>query len=164
MQPATSPPPTLLITLSPALPLSEANSAFHYAANLAISTVGKGVDLVLISEPSDRGKTSPWNLAKSSTLSSPEPPSDAHTRQELGYRSSSPLGEVNTCLINSPESIYTGNYPLRDLLIRPTVAGYPQMAIPQLCLLHQIGICLLHPIPPSEDLAVIHGHGPLLRL
>ncbi|GFZ05203.1 hypothetical protein Acr_17g0007750 [Actinidia rufa] len=36
--------------------------------------------------PLDRGKTSPWDLAKSSPLSSPEPPSECSSaRQELGY-------------------------------------------------------------------------------
>ncbi|GFZ19053.1 hypothetical protein Acr_27g0007920 [Actinidia rufa] len=36
--------------------------------------------------PLDRGKTSPWNFAKSSPLSSPEPPSECSSaRQEPGY-------------------------------------------------------------------------------
>ncbi|GFS38887.1 hypothetical protein Acr_00g0059980 [Actinidia rufa] len=36
--------------------------------------------------PPDQGKTSPWNFAKSSPLSSPEPPSECSSaRQEPGY-------------------------------------------------------------------------------
>ncbi|GFZ15647.1 hypothetical protein Acr_25g0000560 [Actinidia rufa] len=45
--------------------------------------------------PLNRGKTSPWNLAKSSPLSSPEPPSEysSELAQSQSVVSSSPLGE-----------------------------------------------------------------------
>ncbi|GFS29536.1 hypothetical protein Acr_00g0007140 [Actinidia rufa] len=46
--------------------------------------------------PLDRGKTSPWDLAKSYPLSSPEPPSEysSELAQSQSAVSSSPLGEV----------------------------------------------------------------------
>ncbi|GFY98625.1 hypothetical protein Acr_13g0000260 [Actinidia rufa] len=74
--------------------------------------------------PPDRGKTSPWNFAKSSPLSSPEPPPECSSaRQEPGYCLLLALGRGR--ILKSPPdpsrilSIH-GDYPLRDPLFHYT--------------------------------------------
>ncbi|GFY88244.1 MATE efflux family protein [Actinidia rufa] len=93
--------------------------------------LGDGTEGVLADRCEDSwsgaGKTSLWNLAKSSPLSSPEPPSEYsyELAQSQSAVSSSPVGEVGTWPDQSPPessrilSIH-GNYLLRDSLFHGT--------------------------------------------
>ncbi|GFZ09052.1 hypothetical protein Acr_20g0008600 [Actinidia rufa] len=121
--------------------------------------------------PLDRGKTSPWDLAKSYPLSSPEPPSEysSELAQSQSAVSSSPLGEVEY-LESPPDSpspqnpIYTWKTTPCEILssTAPTITGYsPDGNLSNY--VSYISEISFH-TNLSEDHAVIHGHGPLLRL
>ncbi|GFY90439.1 hypothetical protein Acr_07g0006360 [Actinidia rufa] len=82
-----SEPPLLILTILPSGVLS--------FIPVAVGEAGPKLKGCSSPNPLDRGKTSPWNLAKSSPLSSPEPPSEYsyELAQSQSAVSSSPLGE-----------------------------------------------------------------------
>ncbi|GFZ02103.1 hypothetical protein Acr_15g0007120 [Actinidia rufa] len=92
--------------------------------------------------PLDRGKTSPWNFAKSSPLSLPEPPSECSSaRQEPGYCLLLALGRgrvlrISTRSLQNP--IYTWKLSIARSSPHDTNNyGIPsRWQSPQLCLLH----------------------------
>ncbi|GFY87155.1 hypothetical protein Acr_05g0007940 [Actinidia rufa] len=110
--------------------------------------------------PLDRGKTSPpFSMEPRQAIS-------IELAQSQSAISSSPLAEVEYLARSSPTRILSihGNYPLRDSLsiTTPTITGYsPDGNLSNY--VSYISEISFHTYP-SEDLAVIHGHGPLLRL
>ncbi|GFS40522.1 hypothetical protein Acr_00g0069100 [Actinidia rufa] len=107
--------------------------------------------------PLDRGKTSPpFSMEPRQAIS-------IELAQSQSVVSSSPLGEVEYLgLDQSPPDSYL--YAHREILssTTPTITGYsPDGNLPNY--ISYISEISFHTYP-SEDLAVIHGHGPLLRL
>ncbi|GFS36576.1 hypothetical protein Acr_00g0046770 [Actinidia rufa] len=125
--------------------------------------------------PLDRGKTSPRNLAKSSPLSSPEPPSEySSDRPESKYCLLLALGRGRVLRIAisrlhlqtlhlHQNPLYTWKLPLARFSLfftTPTIAGYsPDGNLSNY--VSYISEISFH-THPSEDLAVIRGHGSLL--
>ncbi|GFY80831.1 hypothetical protein Acr_01g0006400 [Actinidia rufa] len=115
-----------------------------------------------------RVQRSARNLAKSSPLSSPEPPSECSSdRQELGYCLLLAIGRGKILRILEGSG---GDFHLYMDTIHceifsttiPTITGYsPDGNLPNY--VSYISEISFHTYP-SKDLAVIHGHGPLLRL
>ncbi|GFS30388.1 hypothetical protein Acr_00g0011620 [Actinidia rufa] len=93
-----------------------------------------------------------WNLAKLSPLSSPK-------AEVLSPR---PWARLNSWLDQSPPDSYL--YAHREIFssTTPTITGYsPDGNLPNY--VSSISEISFHTYP-SEDLAVIHGHSPLLHL
>ncbi|GFZ09311.1 hypothetical protein Acr_20g0011190 [Actinidia rufa] len=115
-----------------------------------------------------RVQRSARNLAKSSPLSSPEPPSECSSdRQELGYCLLLAIGRgkiLGNLHQNPPESylyMETIHCEIFSTTI-PTITGYsPDGNLPNY--VSYISEISFH-THPSEDHAMTHGHGPLLRL